>query len=523
MQDAPTHSAAAPDDAYRQLYLQMPLPCWVYDKQTLAFLDANPVAELLYGYTRAELLALDIHALRSPAEAERLRALPAAQEVGAPPSGHSEWFHRTRAGVDLAVRVQAADIVWAGREARVVFATDVTEQRAAATETKLLYECLESAEDMIVVTQAEADARGDRPMVYVNASVERRTGYARAELLGRDPRMLQGPGTDPATRKRIRDALAQWQPVTVELLNYTRAGEPYWVEMTISPVADESGCHRYWFSVERDVTERKRAEQALVARHDELEARVSARTQELQHTVRDLEFFNRAVSHDLQNPLNGVRGFAELLAQRHGAAMNDDGRRMLGLIRRSADNMHRIVQDLLSLGRVQHMALRPVNVGVDEICKPLIVALQKAQPQRQVQWLLPVGVTVQADRQLLDLMFEQLLGNAWKYSAQVAAARIEISARPCAAGLVLTVADNGAGFDTAAAHALFKPFQRLHAQGDFEGTGIGLAIVASAVERLQGWAWADSPPGQGARCHVFLPALAAASSDAVAGHAVQRV
>ena len=140
MQDALTHSAAAPDDAYRHLYLQMPLPCWVYDKQTLAFL---------------------------------------------------------------------ADIVWAGREARVVFATDVTEQRAAATETKLLYECLESADDMIVVTQAEADARGDRPMVYVNASVERRTGYARAELRGRDPRMLQGPGTDPATRKRIRDALAQ--------------------------------------------------------------------------------------------------------------------------------------------------------------------------------------------------------------------------------------------------------------------------------------------------------------------------
>lgn len=522
MQHVPAHSANAPDSAYRQLYLQMPLPCWVYDKQTRAILDANPVAERLYGYSRAELLALDIGVLGSPAEAERMRALRAAQAVGEPFNEEGEWLHRTRAGVDLAVRVHVADVVWAGREARVVFATDVTQQRAAATETKLLYECLESANDMIVVTQAEADAHGARPIVYVNASVERRTGYARDELLGSDPRLLQGPDTDPATVQRIRDALEQWQPVTVELLNYTRAGEPYWVEMTISPVADESGWYHYWFSVERDVTERKRAEQALAARQDELEARVSARTKDLQHTVRDLEFFNRAVSHDLRNPLDGVRGFVELLAQRHGPAMNDDGRRMLGLIRRSAENMHRIVEDLLSLGRVQHMAPRPVIVAVDEICEPLLVALQKKQPQRQVQWLLPAGVTVRADLQLLGLVFEQLLDNAWKFSARVALARIEVSARPCAGGVVLTVADNGVGFDTAAAHALFKPFQRLLAQSEFEGTGIGLAIVARAVERLQGWAWADSAPGQGARCHVFLPARAAASFDTGAGDAVQR-
>jgi PAS domain S-box-containing protein len=506
MQEASIQAAApAQESPYRQLYLHMPLPCWVYDRRTLLFLDANPAAERLYGYSRAEMLALDIYAIRPPAEADRLRTLLAARAAGEPANEQSDWIHRTRGGVELAVRVKAADIEWAGREARLVFAVDVTEQRAAATELKLLYECLETAQDMIVVTQADADAHGDRPIVYVNAAVERRTGYSRAELLGRDARLLQGPGTDADASQRIRDALARWQPVKVELLNYTRGGEPYWVEMTISPVADEHGWYCYWFSVERDITDRKRVEQAVAAHHDELEAHVSARTQELQHTVRDLEFFNRAVSHDLQNPLNGALGIAELMAKKHGPAMNDDGRRMLGLIRRSAEHMHRIIQDLLALGRLQRMDLRPVNVDIDELCEPLIDALHKAQPHRQVQCVLPAKVTVHADRQLLGLVFEQLLGNAWKYSVQVPAAHIEISARPSAAGLVLTVADNGAGFDVTAAHGLFAPFQRLHSQAEFEGSGIGLAIVARAIERLQGWVWAESPAGLGARFHVFLP------------------
>ena len=514
LQTASAQTASLQTAPYQQLYLQMPLPCWVYDRRTLAFLDANPAAERLYGYSRAELLAMDIFDIRPPADAERLRAHLAARAAGAPASTLNDSTHRTRAGVDLAVSVQAVDIDWADCPARIVFVTDFTEQRAASTELKLLYECLESADDMIVVTQADADASGDRPIVYVNASLERRTGYPRAALLGRDARLLQGPDTDPAVRKRMCAALARWEPVTVELLNYTCSGEPYWVEMTISPVADENGRYHYWFSVERDISARKRAEQALEASHDELEARVSQRTQELQRTVRDLEFFNRTVAHDLQNPLNGVRGFAEMMLVKHGAAMNDDSRRMLGLVLRSAEQMHHIIQDLLSLGRVQRMQLRPVNVDVGELCGPLIGALQEAQPQRQVQWVLPVGMTVHADLQLLGVVFEHLLGNAWKYSANVPAARIELSGRPCAAGIVLTVADNGSGFDAEAAHALFTPFQRLHAHADFEGTGIGLATVARAVERLQGWAWAESPPGLGARFHVFLPAPVRAGAGA---------
>ena len=520
MQDTPTHPAAVAQEAvYRELYLQLPLPCWVYDRETLAFLDVNPAAERLYGHSRAELLALNICDLHSPAEAQRLRDLQATRVAGEPAGERIDWTHRTRAGVDLSVQVKACDIDWAGRAARIVFVTDFTEQRTAATEIKLLYECLETADDMIFVTRADADAHGDRPIVYVNASVERRTGYPRAELLGRDPRLLQGPDTDPAERQRIRAALTRWQPVTVELVNYTRSGEPYWVELTISPVADETGWYRYWFSVERDITARKQASQALQASHGELEQRVNARTQELQRTVRDLEFFNRAVAHDLQNPLNGVRGFTELMALKHGPSLSGDGRRMLGLIGRSADQMHHIIQDLLSLGRINRMQLRPVDVDVGELCRPLIGALQRAQPQRQVQSVLPTGLMVHADLQLLGSVFENLLGNAWKYSAHAPVARIELSARPCAAGLVLTVADNGCGCDVAAAHALFTPFQRLHAQAEFEGTGIGLAAVARAVERLQGWAWADSAPGQGARFHVFLPTPV--GSGAATPHAVQ--
>lgn len=520
MQDTAIRTALEPETSFRTLFLQMPLACWVVDRRSLAILDANPAAERLTGCSRAQLMSAGLGDLQAPALDERARTLPfPGAEATGPLAAPTEWIHLTRGGAELAVRISTSDIDWGGREARIVVATEVSEPRAVATEIKLLYECLEHAEDMIVVTQADADADGNRPIVYVNAAVERRTGYTRAELLGRDPRLLQGSATDPVARQRIVEALTRWQPLTVELLNYTRSGEPYWVELTISPVADERGWYRYWFSVERDITERKRSTQKLASRQDELEARVSERTRALQHTVRDLEFFNRAVSHDLQNPLNGVRGFAELLEKRHGSTMNDDGRRMLGLIQRSADHMNCIIQDLLSLGRVPRMTLRAGQVDVAALCRPLIEDLQQVEPHRAVQWVLPDRVQVHADVQLLSVVFKNLLDNAWKYTANAASARIEVSVQPCAAGQVLTVADNGVGFDTAAAHALFMPFQRLHRQADFTGTGIGLAIVARAVERLQGWAWAEGLPGQGARFHIFLPAQVASNSNTDASHA----
>ncbi len=498
--------AAATPAEVQQIVQLMPLPCWVVDACSLLVLEVNPAAEAAYGYSREEFLAMSWRELAGQADARKTLTAPSSEQTAGCASQPDHWILRTRQGGRLAVEIQAHDTLWRGRPAHLVFATDITPQRASTQELKLVYECLDAAADMIVVTAADPDACGDRPILYVNRAFERRTGYARAEVIGRDPRFLQGPGSAPAAVARLHEAIARWEPVTVELVNYTKQGEPYWVEMSLTPTADERGWYHYWFSVETDITERKRAEQALQASNGELERRVAEQTRALRHTVRDLEGFNRMVSHDLQNPLNGVRGFAEMLQHKHAAALPADARRMLGLIQRSADHMHRVIEDLLALSHLNSMLPRPASVDVAQLCRSVCDQLRAKEPQRQVVFDGAVAITVQADRQLLQIVCEQLMGNAWKYTGQQPEAVITLQSCPCPEGVVVTFSDNGIGFATAKAQALFGPFQRLVGARQFEGTGIGLAIVARAVDRLSGWVWAEGRAGVGAQFHLFLPA-----------------
>jgi PAS domain S-box-containing protein len=495
------------------------IPCWVYDVETRTFLEVNAAAERIYGYSRSEFLGMNLADIRRPAEAARLTSLLDQRARGEPVAWPTHWIHRTRHGNELAVTLEAVDVCWYGRAARMVLVTDVTQRRRAEIEVKLLYECLESAGDIVVVTAAELDSRGDRPILYVNRAFEERTGYTRAEVIGRDARLLQGPASEPATVRRMSEALTRWKPVRVEIVNYTRAGEPYWIDMTITPVADDRGWYHYWFAIERDVSDRKRSEHQMADANIELERRVAQRTRELQHTVDDLENFNRMVSHDLQNPLNGVLGLSDLFQARHGASLPAEASRLLYLIRHSADQMHLTIADLLSLSRISSMQARPVPVDLSELCMPIVTALRGRQPEREVRFQVLQAAELRADFQLLQVAFQQLLDNAWKYTAKVAGAVIAVSARDCAEGAVITVQDNGPGFDAATAQALFSPFKRLRGAAGFDGTGIGLAIVARALDRLGGWVWAEGWVGQGARFHVFLPngAQAADVSPALPG------
>lgn len=515
--DGPVPAASAPAavgplEALRSCpaFLHSPLPCWVYDESSRAFLEVNPAAERVYGYNRLQFLAMRLADIRRPSEAARLGGYLDARDRGNVPSAQRHWVHRTRSGEDIAVTVESVNFPCGERRARMVFVIDITAQRASSVENKLLYQCLESAGDMIVVTTADRDANGKHPILYVNRAFEQRSGYVRSEVLGHDARLLQGPGTDRSALDRIRQALANWQAVTEELLNYSRAGQPYWVELTLTPVADERGWYHYWFAVERDISARKAAERSLLERNAELEQRVAERTRALQHTVHELEAFNHAVSHDLQNPLNGVRGFAEILLRQHGPALPADASRMLGLIQRSADQMHHIVEQLLLLSRISRMQPRSVPIDLAALCRGLLdeIAGQPAAPAPPQRLDTSACAALQADLPLLRSVLRPLLDNACKFSG-TAPAVIRISTRPVAGGLVLSVADQGIGFAAASARALFSPFCRLAGAQGLPGLGTGLAQAARAAQRLDGWLWADARPGQGASFHFFLPQLPA--------------
>jgi signal transduction histidine kinase len=238
---------------------------------------------------------------------------------------------------------------------------------------------------------------------------------------------------------------------------------------------------------------------------ENLERLVEERTAGLHELNQDLESFNETVSHDLRGPLQQVLGNAELMLltgvgrhdPRHGERLRD--------IAGAAQRMAGLIDDLLRLSRAARVPLerRPVDVGA--LAREVARELERTHPNHRVQWWIADRLEVPGDENLLRVAIENLLGNAWKFTAHAQAPRIEVGRAEVDGASVLYVRDNGAGFDMARAQRLFVPFTRLHPPTEFSGTGIGLSIVERVVRRHGGRIWADSAPGHGTTFYLSLP------------------
>jgi signal transduction histidine kinase len=246
------------------------------------------------------------------------------------------------------------------------------------------------------------------------------------------------------------------------------------------------------------------SQHALQEQHDLLEVRVDERTRALSAANRELEAYSYSIAHDLRQPLRAIDGFSQLLLEDYYDQLDAEGKDYINRVREAAQRMGKLIDDILELSKITRsdIALREVNLSaeVGEILKHL----QDANPQRKVKTLVQSGLLAEGDPSLIRVALENLLGNAWKYSAETPEAVIEFGAQRVGNCLVYHVRDNGIGFDESYSDKLFRPFERLHNDGRFKGTGIGLATVARAVKRMGGDVWATSSPGQGA---VFYFAL----------------
>ncbi len=256
----------------------------------------------------------------------------------------------------------------------------------------------------------------------------------------------------------------------------------------------------------REVAERRRAEQEILRLNSELESRVRERTTELQSTNAELEAFCYSVSHDLRAPLRSIDGFSQALLEDFPADVPEEAKRYLGRIRSSTQRMGQLIEDLLNLSKVSRGELQRREVDVGEIARQVAGELQQREPQRKVEVSVWDGMQANADPRLLRAALDNLIGNAWKFSAKSEHPRIEIGLLRDGAESTFFVRDNGAGFDMRYAGKLFGAFQRLHSADEYQGTGIGLATVQRIVHRHGGRIWADAKPGKGA---VFFFTLAA--------------
>jgi PAS domain S-box-containing protein len=381
----------------------------------------------------------------------------------------------------------------------VVTFLDITARKkleaALATNERYLHSVFNEAGDAIYV----ADERGS--IVDCNQRACEALGYSRDELLQlsvTDIDELQDP-KEPLT---VVGGLGRGKVVTIEGRHRRKDGTSFPVEIRIALL--ETGGQQRIMGFARDISERKQAEEAIRALNLSLEERVAQRTAQLARSNRELESFCYSVSHDLRAPLRHINSFATLLLEDHLDGLDAGGQDILRRIRTSSSQMGRLIDDILSLARVSRAEMTIVTVDLGAMAAEIAAMFRDLEPQRQVRVVIADGLHARGDATLLHLALQNLIGNAWKYTAGTPETVIELYRDTAGGKNAFCLRDNGVGFDMAYHDKMFKPFERLHGT-EFEGTGIGLATVQRILERHGGEIWAEGARGEGARFYFTLP------------------
>jgi light-regulated signal transduction histidine kinase (bacteriophytochrome) len=235
-----------------------------------------------------------------------------------------------------------------------------------------------------------------------------------------------------------------------------------------------------------------------------LEQRVTRRTMELEAINKELEAFSYSVSHDLRAPLRSIDGFSNKILKDYGDRFDDQAKDYFNRIMNASRKMGTLIDDLLHLARLTRIEMRIETANMSEMAEAIVRELKESAPQRQAEINIRENMVVAADRNLMQIALQNLLGNAWKYSKNQELTKIEFAFYNENGRTIYYIKDNGVGFDMKYADKIFGAFQRLHSVAEFEGTGIGLATVQRIIRRHHGNIWAKSQPGQGTTFYFTL-------------------
>jgi signal transduction histidine kinase len=255
----------------------------------------------------------------------------------------------------------------------------------------------------------------------------------------------------------------------------------------------------------RQIAGRRKAEEEVRNLNIELEQRVRDRTVQLEAANKEMEAFSYSVSHDLRAPLRAIDGFSRVMLEDHAEKLNNDGKRYLNIIRSNTKNMGQLIDDLLALSRLGRHEIRVADIDMEELARTVSKEMKLAAPRRKIKFKIQKLPRACADHALIRQVFANLLSNAVKFTRSKEVASIEINCSNGEHENVYCVKDNGAGFDMKYVDKLFGVFQRLHSSDEFEGTGVGLAIVQRIIHRHGGRVWAEGKVNKGASFYFTLP------------------
>lgn len=360
---------------------------------------------------------------------------------------------------------------------------------------------MENIPDVVVIYDR------DLRIQYINPATHKLSGRAVSEFIGRQDADIWPP-----------EVYAPYMP-TLEESRKTKTMRSIEVDLTLPgtgtrtlaitcvPLLDEHGEVREVLGITHDFTERKQAEREIRQLNESLEQRIAERTAQLEAKTRELETFTYSVSHDLKAPLRGIDGYSRLLMEDYSDRVDEEGRSFLHNIQRAATQMNQLIEDLLAFSRLERRDLRRAPVDLHALAHTLVAEYAREIEEHDVAVTvdLPPETIVLADVHGLAMALRNLLDNALKFTAKTKNPRIEIGGRDEKLMYNIWVRDNGIGFDMRYHDRIFDIFHRLHRAEDYAGTGVGLAIVQKAMQRMGGRTWAESAPERGATFYLELP------------------
>lgn len=429
-------------------------------------------------------------------EEAQFRTLAEKGSAGSLPPHHLRL--RRLDGGTIEVEASAVNVELEYRPAVLYMVRDVTDRIAA---NRALMESQSRYRDVVesvneVIFQTDAKTR----FTFVNQAWTHITGFRVEDSVGRSLVDFLHPDDRPRARTALEQVLSGSRGDShTELRIRTRDGQIRWIEAAVRPARGGiSGPAGLSGSLD-DISTRKIAELTLKNLNQELEARVRLRTAELENSNRELEAFSYSVSHDLRAPLRAIDGFAHIIEEDYAERIDPAGRAYLARVRTATHRMAALIDDLIELARLTRQPLRREYVDMSELVAQIVDELRSEAPEREVDLQITQGLAANADRALLRVVLENLLRNAWKFTANAPRPQVSVTAERVDGKLTYCIGDNGVGFDMAFANKLFRPFHRLHGSSEFAGSGIGLATVQRIIQRHGGAVWAESTPGEGAR------------------------
>ena len=464
----------------------------------------NRGAEKVFGYRSGEMLGTSIMRLIPPDRQQDEQLILGKIRRGESVE-HFETVRRRKDGRLINVSVTASPIK--DDTGRVVgvskVARDITEKvraEEARRESEERFRVMANS-----ITQLAWLARADGFIYWYNQRWYDYTGTTPEQMEGWGWQSVHDPEVLPKVMAGWQSAITAGKAFEMEFPLRGADGKFRAFLTRAQPVKDSAGNVVQWCGTNTDVEDLKQVEEKIQQLNAELERRVTERTAQLEAVNKELEAFSYSVSHDLRAPLRGVDGYIRMLQEDCAGQLDAEGNRLLGIVSSEAKRMGQLIDDLLAFSRLGRTRMGSMTIDTTSLASSVFESLTRAAPAAAPRLELAPLPPVQGDLGMLRQVFVNLLGNAIKFTRHQPAPVIEIGNGDSGAMTTFYVRDNGVGFDEKYAHKLFGVFQRLHSEEEFEGTGVGLALVQRVIQRHGGKIWAEGKPNHGAVFYFTLP------------------